>query len=131
MDHDGTLKPDTWVAIYAAIVATSAFFLNLKNWFDSGVRLHLSLIPDGLVIGGDPEFDEREVVILTVTNRGRATTMITTMVLFEMPTIWSRLRRKPKNAYVIPNPQMKGYRPNTPSDLEPAKKWTGVVRKRP
>jgi hypothetical protein len=31
------VKPETWVAIYAAIIGTSAFLLNLKDWFDSGI----------------------------------------------------------------------------------------------
>src|SRR5262249_26768134 len=33
-----TMKAETWVAIYAAIIGTSAFLLNLKAWFDSGDR---------------------------------------------------------------------------------------------
>jgi hypothetical protein len=37
------MKPETWVALYAAIIGTSAFLLNLKTWFDSGVKLKLSL----------------------------------------------------------------------------------------
>jgi hypothetical protein len=32
------MKPETWVALYAAIIGTSAFLLNLKAWFDSGVK---------------------------------------------------------------------------------------------
>ena len=38
-------KPETWIAIYAAIVGTGALLLNFKTWFDSGVKLHLSLVP--------------------------------------------------------------------------------------
>lgn len=44
--------------------------LNLKNWFDSGVKLKMNLIPDGLIIGGSPEFDEKDLIIVNVTNRG-------------------------------------------------------------
>src|SRR5262249_61946621 len=33
-----TMKAETWVAIYAAIIGTSAFLLNLKASFDSGDR---------------------------------------------------------------------------------------------
>jgi hypothetical protein len=29
----------------------------------------MTLIPDGLVIGGDPRFEEKDIVIITVTNR--------------------------------------------------------------
>jgi hypothetical protein len=55
------MKPETLVAIYAAIIGTSAFLLNLKAWFDSGVILKLSLIADGMTIGAGPAFDERDL----------------------------------------------------------------------
>lgn len=124
------MKRDIWVSIYAAIIGTSAFMLNLKNWFDSGVKLKMNLIPDGLIIGGSPEFDEKDLIIVNVTNRGDAPTMITNLALLEMTTLWERWRLRPRKSYIVPNPQLKGYPPNIPFDLEPAKKWTGVVRKR-
>lgn len=121
---------NTVVAVYAAVVATSALLLNLKAWFDSGVKLKLSLMPDGMTIGGGPDYDEENLIILTVTNRGDAPTMITTMVLFEMTSWWQRWRIRPTTSYVIPNPQLKGYPHNVPHELEPAKRWTGVIRRR-
>jgi hypothetical protein len=120
----------TIATIYAAVVATGALLLSLKTWLDSGVKLRLSLMADGMVTGGDPRHDEKDLVFLTVTNRGDAPTMITNMVLFEMTSWWQRWRIKPKKSYVIPNPQLRGYPSNVPSDLEPAKKWTGAIRKR-
>jgi hypothetical protein len=128
-DHIKTL-----VAVYAAVVATSVLLLNIKTWFDSGVKLRLGLMADGMVIGGDPRHEEEDLVVLTVTNRGDAPTTITHMVLFEMPW-WERWRIRPRKirptkSYLIPNPQLKGYPPNVPSLLEPAKQWTGAIRKR-
>jgi hypothetical protein len=124
-------KPDTsWIALYAAIVATSAFFLNLKSWFESGVRLRLSVISDGMIIGGDPAHDERDLVILTVVNRGDAPTMITTMVVLEINSWYQLWRVRPAAAYMIPNPQPRGHPCNVPADLDPGKKWTGFVRNR-
>jgi hypothetical protein len=125
------MRPETWVAIYAAIIGTSAFFLNLKNWWDSGPKLKLSLIPDGVIIGGGPELDEKDLIILYVTNRGGSATVITTMVLFEITSWWQLWRLRPKKSYVIPNPQVKGYPQSVPSDLEPSKRWTGLIRRRP
>jgi hypothetical protein len=124
------MKAETWVAIYAAIIGTSAFFLNFKQWFDSGVKLKLTLIPDGATIGAGPDFDEQDLVMLTVTNRGDASTVITNMILFEMKYPWQRWRVRPIKSYVIANPQLKGYPPNVPSNLEPSKQWTGAIRKR-
>jgi hypothetical protein len=44
------MKPETWVALYAAIIGTSAFLLNLKTWFDSGVKLKLSLVGAAVLV---------------------------------------------------------------------------------
>jgi hypothetical protein len=123
------MKPEIWVSIYAAIIGTSAFFLNFKAWFDSGVKLSIALMPDAVVAGGDPRFDDSNIVIVTVTNRGNAPTMITTLVLFEFPTWWARLRRRSKNSYVIPRPELKGYPPSLPFELAPAKSWHGRLLK--
>ena len=124
------MKPETWVAIYAAIIGTSAFVLNLKSWWDSGVKLRLSIMADGVIIGAGPQYDEPNLVILTVTNRGDAPTVITNMILFEFRSSLQRWRTRPSKSYVIPNPQLKGYPPNVPGDLEPSKRWTGVIRNR-
>jgi hypothetical protein len=125
-----TTTPQSWVAIYAAIVSTSALLLNLKSWLDSGIKLKVSLIPDGVIMGGDPKFDDKDIVIITVVNRGDAPTMITNLVLLEMPTRWAKFRKRATRAFVVPNPQPKGYPPNVPFDLAPAKSWTGVLRNR-
>jgi hypothetical protein len=125
------MKPEAWIAIYAAVVATSALLLNFRSWFEAGPRLHLSLMIDGMTIGGGPDLDEENLIILTVTNRGREPTMIVNMVLFKMESWYQRWAIRPLKNYVIPNPQLKGYPPNVPSDLDPSKKWTGAIRQRP
>jgi hypothetical protein len=124
------MKPETWIAIYAAIIGTSAFLLNLKSWWDSGPKLKLSLMSDGMTFGAGPSFDEKDLIVLTVTNRGDAATMVTNMVMFEITSRSQLWRVRPKTSYIIANPQLKGYPPNLPADLEPAKKWTGAIRKR-
>jgi hypothetical protein len=123
--------PKTWVAIYAAIVATSALLLNLPTWFESKPRLKINLIPDGMVIGGGPEFDETDIVIVNVTNRGRTPVLITNLLLWDMPTWWARWRRRPTRTFVVTETSLKGYPPNIPFVLEPARIWTGVARRRP
>jgi hypothetical protein len=124
------MKPETWVAIYAAVVGTGALLLNFKSWFESGVKLKLRVIPDGMIIGGGPDLDEKDLVILTVMNRGDASTEITSMVLLEFTSIYQRWRFRPDNSYAIMNPQHKGYPANLPSDLAPGKRWTGSIRRR-
>jgi hypothetical protein len=121
----------TWVALYAAIVATSALLLNLRTWIESGPRLKINLIPDGMIIGGGPEFDEKDIVIVNVTNRGRTPVLITNLLLWEMPTWTARWRRRPTRAFVVANTSLKGSPPNIPSLLEPARIRTGVARRSP
>jgi hypothetical protein len=120
-------KPEFWVAIYAAVVGTGALLLNFKSWLESGVKLRLALMARGMLIGGGPGDDRQKLMILTVTNRGDASTTINSMVLYEMNRPWRRLLRKPNNFYLIPHPQLPGYPPNTPSFLEPGKSWTGHI----
>jgi hypothetical protein len=108
----------TWVAIYAAIVATSALLLNLRMWLESGPRLKINLTPDGMVIGGGPQFDETDIVIVNVTNRGRTPVLITNLLLWEMPTWRARWRRRPTRTFVVANTSLKGYPPNIPFLLE-------------
>ena len=125
------MKPETWIAIYAAIVGTGALLLNFKNWLDSGAKLVISLTPDGMIIGGDPEYDERDLVIVNVTNRGGATTLITNLTIHEFPSWYARWRYRPSKAFVVLNPQAKGHPPCLPFTLEPNKNWTGIIRNRP
>jgi hypothetical protein len=124
-------SPQVWVTIYAAIVSTSAFVLSATQWLLSGPRVRISLIPDGIVIGGGPEYDEKNIVIVNVVNRGGVPILITGLHVFEIPSWWWRLRRRRKAAFVIPNPQLKGYPPNVPSELKPAQRWTGRIAERP
>ena len=61
-----------WIAICAAIVSTPALFLGIHRWLEAGPCLRITLIPDGMTIGGGPEFDESDLILVTVTNRGEA-----------------------------------------------------------
>ncbi len=126
-----TMKPETWVAIYAAVVGTGALLLNFKAWLNSGVKLSLNLVSHGMTLGGGPQTDENDLIILNIVNRGDASTQIISMVLLEFDSTWRLWRMRPNKSYFIPNPQLKGYPQNVPSDLEPGKRWSGVIRQRP
>lgn len=129
MTEPGTIG--IWIAIYAACVSTGALLIQFRNWLTSGPRLRVSLISDGLVVGGDPEFDERDLVIVNATNVGTAATMITNLAIEERYPFYYFWRRRAISSYVVTNPQLKGYPRNIPQLLEPAHQWTGVIRSRP
>jgi hypothetical protein len=105
----------SWVAIYAACVSTRALLIQFRNWLTSGPRLRMSVIPDGLVIGGNPDFDERDLVIVNPTNVGTSATMITNLAIEERYPLYYFWRRRPIRSYVVTNPQLKGYPQNIPS----------------
>jgi hypothetical protein len=114
---------------YAAVVATLAFGLEIRRWLKEAPRLDVSLVPDGVVIGGDPSDDEDNFMIVYVVNRGGASTKLENLFLFEFESDLSRWRRRPKRSFIVANPQRKGYPPNLPSLLEPNQRWTGIIHK--
>lgn len=112
---------------YAAVVATAALWLEVRRWLREGPKLHVILVPDGEVVGGPNE--EKDLLIVYVVNRGTTATTMEGLFLLEFESLWSRWRQRPKRSFVVPNPQIKGYQPNLPSQLELNQRWTGVVRK--
>ncbi|MCW3055727.1 MAG: hypothetical protein JWN14_4897 [Chthonomonadales bacterium] len=124
------MKPEIWISIYAAIVGTGALLLNFKNWFDGGVRLHLSLMPNAQITGGDASEDVNDIMAVTVTNRGGSPTTITHLFVLEFPSLWRRYRRRQSKAFFIPNPAPLHSVYQLPFELGPAKLWTGIAHKR-
>lgn len=122
------MRSETWIAVYAAIVATAAFVLNFRTWFEKQVRLNLSLISDAVLIGG--ESTEKELMAVTVINRGGQTMTLTNLVVLRFDSPWKRCRMRPSQSYMIPNPQVGGTGV-LPFELDAGKKWTGIIRKRP
>lgn len=124
------MKPENWIAIYAAIVGTAALILNFRAWFEKRVRLNLSLMADAVLIGGDRAEDEKGLMAVTVINRGGQTTTLTHLVVLRFDNHWKRWRVRPTKSYFIPNPQVAGTG-TMPFELEPGKKWLGAARSRP
>src|SRR6476646_1831471 len=124
------MKPETWVAIYAAIVGTGALLLNFRSWLDSRVKLHLSLMADAKILSPIEGEDQTNLLALTVTNRGGTPTTITHMFVLEYPTLWRRYRNRPATSFFIPNPTPPRTPYQLPYELGPAKLWTGIAHKR-
>lgn len=123
------MKIEALLACYAAIVATAAFVLNVRSWYEKGVRLNLSLMPNAIMFTGPGEDAEKNLLALTVINRGGATTTLTHLVVLRFENTLGRLRDRPSKSFVIPNPQP-GPVPNIPFELDPGKKWMGIARRR-
>ncbi|MBB3936580.1 hypothetical protein [Aureimonas phyllosphaerae] len=120
------------VAAYAAIVATGAFALEVRRWFETGpkqaIRTQTGM---KLVSPGNPAQDEDGLCVVNVSNRGSAPTTVTGLGLLEYPTLSSRLRRKPTRQFMVLHPQLRGHPPAIPKEVPPGTQWTGISRPDP
>lgn len=93
------------IAIYAAVVATGALFLEIRRWFESGPRIRLSMIPEARTTAdiGLPDDEREDFVLLTVVNYGDSPITITNIVIYQYSGLYSYLRNNPEIAAIVPN----------------------------
>lgn len=115
-----------WVAIYAAIVATGALFLEVRRWFESKPRLFISVSKNMRLIGAGYK-DGQTYLVVNVTNRGGLPATLTNLSVMRYPTTIARLRRRHDRAGVVANPAGSFGGPGIPHFLEPGKQWTGMI----
>ena len=118
MDTDSLAS---WVAVYAAIVATGALFLEIRRWFESGPRLRLTFMVDAEML---PRGDDNSYIVVTVAHRGSAPTTLTHFVLVTYPSVAKRLRRRPERQMYVPQPSTAQPAPHL---LEPGAHWIGMA----
>lgn len=115
------------VAAYAAIVSTAALALEVRRWVESRPRLYLSVMPVGKMVGHGVT-DEKEYIVVNVTNRGFTPTTITHLSFQDYENWFNWFRFKPKWAAIVPKPEISGSRPSLPKLLQPGEVWTGMAR---
>ncbi len=121
------LNWEVWVAIYAAIVATGALFLEVRRWVEGKARLHLNVMQNARAVNV-PGTEENTYLHVTVVNRGAMPTTITHMTFQEFPTFIARLRRKPSKAAFVANPNLPGTgEGQLPYELSPGARWGGAA----
>lgn len=106
-----------WISVIALIIATGGFAINLYNWFFSGPRVGLSVMPEAIVI---PDDGKGTRLNLTVYNRGTAPTMLTHFVAFVYPSRWAKFRKRSAHAGIINSPGI-------PSRLDINTYWMGQM----
>jgi hypothetical protein len=92
------MKVTDWVAIIALIISTAGFMLQFLRWLDEGPKLKLSVMADAVFI---PARDDRDMLALTVINRGSVSTVITHMIAFTYDSRWKRLRNKASMSAIV------------------------------
>lgn len=119
-----------YVSAAALFVSACVFALELRRWFDEGVRLTMSVMVGAKIIGG-LEVDKNKYLSVVVTNRGSAPTTVTHMVLFNYPNylagrvpIWlsARIKRFRPETFLINSIGAPGPIPYL---LEPGRMWNG------
>ncbi|SDQ64134.1 hypothetical protein SAMN05428982_1929 [Pseudoxanthomonas sp. CF385] len=119
-----------WVAAYAALVSTGALALEVRRWFESGVRLRLSQMSPALVVGDPLVPKDARYLAVFVSNYGDRATTIENLGLLEFKGAfwwWKRLRNKPTKSGITPNPALPGRQPVLPALLEPGQRWQGHI----
>jgi hypothetical protein len=120
----------------ALFISACVFALELRRWFDEGVRLSLSIMTDAKLIGG-VQNDSNTYLSATLTNRGSEPTTITHMLLYDYPsrlaqyvprrlTRWFKKQRPQTfviNAIGAPGP--------LPYVLQPGHTWVGMATHTP
>src|SRR5262245_15076849 len=72
------------VSFFSMIISACAFLLELRRWFDEGVKLTMSVMAEAKTFGRGTA-DKNTYVSVTVTNRGDAPTTITHMIIYAYP----------------------------------------------
>ena len=113
-----------WIATLALIVSSGALFLELRRWYESGVKIHITIMADALSTSY-PDDDVKLVV--RATNRGDVPTTVDLMVLYWYRSSLHRRFGQPyRTAFVA---QVRGYwgSPGVPSPLGVNETWVGVA----
>jgi hypothetical protein len=98
----------TWTAIYAAFVATAALALEVRRWFETGVRLRMRLkcqTPSSSVL----QCWQPAELVVTVSNRGDRATTITHLTVLDFSGAWlfvlvAKVAHRPTKTLLIPTP---------------------------
>jgi hypothetical protein len=117
-------------ALVPIIVSIASLVLSILVWREQRPRLRLSVMSDAVIISDNENLDENNLVILTVTNRGKEPTLLTAFMVYKMSSWWRRIFKKPDKEFYIPNPQPLGGPRNIPYELKPAHIWRGIYRRR-
>lgn len=112
-----------WIAVYAAVVATGALFLEIRRWFESRPRLYID-IATGMVTVGVPHTQGETLVSVTVHNRGAAPTTINNLSMISYSSWWHRLRGTHAWAAVVLTGPPSAPIPHL---LPPGGQWKGFI----
>ena len=118
-----TIDTTTLIAWWGAILSSLVLFWDIYKWWSSGPKIRFT-VQTGMESINMPGFDGKTLILANVTNYGEQPTTITNLGLLYYKSIWSLIRKRPDQAFVIPNP-------NTdfplPFQLKQGSVWAGIT----
>jgi hypothetical protein len=113
------------LALYAALVSTAVFVLEIRRWIESGPRLSISLMTNAQFLGQE---DQPAFVLVNVFNRGSLPTTITNLSLHYYWYPFHRyLGLRERRMMVVLDPRVPGNQQATPQLIKPGETWSGAV----
>lgn len=115
------------VAIYAAVVATGALFLEVRRWFEDRLRLRITPRSRQLLLNVAGQ-EGKTFLTVRVANVGARSTTITGFGLLEYRWRWFPLsRRRLAKSGLVLKPDVANSGMSLPYHLEPGKEWVGMA----
>lgn len=118
-----TIDTTTFIAWWGAILSSLIFFWDIYKWWSSGPKIRFT-VQTGMESINMPMFDGKILILANVTNYGEQPTTITNLGVFYYKTIWSRFRKRPDKAFVIPHPNTEFP---LPFQLKQGSVWVGIA----
>src|SRR5947207_1951208 len=103
------------VAWWGAVLSTVVFAWDVYKWRRTGPKVRTSARTNMKTLN-IPQYDGQTLFVIEVANDGDRPTTITNVGLLYFDSAWSRFRRRPSKAFVMPNPNLTLP---TPFELKP------------
>lgn len=119
------------VAVYAAIVATAAFALEVIRWWTSGVRLNVRLMSHAMMFGAPNVDSKEEWLSVTIVNNGDRAAIVGGLTMQEF-TLFRRIVRRwfhhRRMGMVLLDAAFMHQHAGLPVRIEPGNQWTGCIQ---
>ena len=117
---------ETWLALYAALVATGVLIIQIRQWIENRPRVFLKISPDmalsNNILGPD------KIILVTATNRGSETTTVKNIFVIWYENRLGKLFQRKGEGGVIINTEIPNSKAGVlPYVLKPGSEWTGMI----
>lgn len=117
---------ETWLALYAALVATGVLIIQIRQWIENRPRVFLKISPDMVlsnnILGPD------KIILVTATNRGSETTTVKNIFVIWYENWLGKLFQRKGEGGVIINTEIPNSKAGVlPYVLKSGSEWTGMI----